>query len=599
MLAGIVASMLTSIHIIERISVENSKQTTHIVSARVHDSILNEMLRPITVAQTMAKDESLVKLMERAEEENTKEVEEEIASYLNAIYTGFGYQMVFAVCDKTNAYYTYNGMTKTLDPENNEEDIWYKIFCDSQKEYDLDVDWDTVNNWDLSVFVNVQITDEQGKFLGICGVAVEMNKLQQMFKQYEEDYHIKINLINHKRLVQVDSELEKIENSYVEAGNVTCQEPDKYIFERKEDTSIVSVYMADLDWFLVIQDKDSHSVDVGEIVWPSVLILGVALLAMGIAAYLVVSHEKKMQGELSEKVEIEKKQVDILKSMSGIYSSCYLVNLKENRSELISSHEFIRSSIQEKENAQLQLVQAINHTVDEAYKEAAHEFTDLSTLAERLNDAKIVSEQFLGTQYGWFRAQFIANSYDKNHNLETVIFTTQVTDKEKRKVEKLVKITMTDEMTGLYNRRAYEKKVDELSSSLADDVVVILMDLNGLKTANDNLGHEAGDELICGAAKCMMTTFGSRGQVFRTGGDEFIAIVQVELAEMESLLEQFDKEVSQWKGERNSSMSIAVGAVSHEEYPDLDIRELVRMADKCMYYDKSEYYERIGKKRRK
>ena len=59
----------------------------------------------------------------------------------------------------------------------------------------------------------------------------------------------------------------------------------------------------------------------------------------------------------------------------------------------------------------------------------------------------------------------------------------------------------------------------------SDDFVFVSLDVNGLKTINDTQGHAAGDELIKAAASCMKKCIGSYGRVYRTGGDEFIALI--------------------------------------------------------------------------
>lgn len=64
-----------------------------------------------------------------------------------------------------------------------------------------------------------------------------------------------------------------------------------------------------------------------------------------------------------------------------------------------------------------------------------------------------------------------------------------------------------DELTGLYNRAAYEDEVLKLEESKKDSLVYASIDVNGLKVVNDNLGHTAGDELIQGAAMCLLTVF--------------------------------------------------------------------------------------------
>ena len=55
-----------------------------------------------------------------------------------------------------------------------------------------------------------------------------------------------------------------------------------------------------------------------------------------------------------------------------------------------------------------------------------------------------------------------------------------------------------DVLTGVFSRLAYHECLEQYADSVPTDLTVFLMDINGLKGVNDALGHEAGDELICG-----------------------------------------------------------------------------------------------------
>ena len=72
------------------------------------------------------------------------------------------------------------------------------------------------------------------------------------------------------------------------------------------------------------------------------------------------------------------------------------------------------------------------------------------------------------------------------------------------------------------------------------------MDLNGLKKANDTLGHSAGDELICAAANCMKFAFASYGKIYRIGGDEFVVLIQESVSDIDSILQMFDTTIHDW-----------------------------------------------------
>ena len=77
------------------------------------------------------------------------------------------------------------------------------------------------------------------------------------------------------------------------------------------------------------------------------------------------------------------------------------------------------------------------------------------------------------------------------------------------------------QLTGLQNRRGYAEKIDELTEKLPENCFVVMADINGLKEANDNFGHDAGDELITASANSLCEAFGKEASIYRLGGDEF------------------------------------------------------------------------------
>lgn len=158
-----------------------------------------------------------------------------------------------------------------------------------------------------------------------------------------------------------------------------------------------------------------------------------------------------------------------------------------------------------------------------------------------------------------------------------------------------------DPLTGISNRHAYIEHLQKLSDaeSLPKDLVVYSIDINGLKKTNDTLGHSAGDELICGAADCITTIFDKYGKTYRTGGDEFIVIANVETNQIYSLVSQLNKLGASWKGKESKSISFSVGAAARKDNPDLKPEKLVILADQRMYKAKNEYYQETGFERRK
>lgn len=167
-----------------------------------------------------------------------------------------------------------------------------------------------------------------------------------------------------------------------------------------------------------------------------------------------------------------------------------------------------------------------------------------------------------------------------------------------------------DGFTGLANRRKYEEVINEIAEvdriaasegkkSPYADVSVIVIDVNGLKAINDSVGHDAGDELIRGAASCVSRSFLKSIVVARTGGDEFCVITD---ADEETLREQFDNcniYMKAWKGEYSHNLSMSFGRASGKDYPDESIRTLVKLADNDMYKNKAAYYNTSEHDRRR
>ena len=152
---------------------------------------------------------------------------------------------------------------------------------------------------------------------------------------------------------------------------------------------------------------------------------------------------------------------------------------------------------------------------------------------------------------------------------------------------------MKDALSGVFSRYAYTKDMDRYSrlTALPDNFTVIVFDINGLKTVNDTVGHDAGDELILGAAQCIEKAVGNAGRCYRTGGDEFIVMTNQEKEQVEAVLSRLEEESKQWSSENFAfPMSIATGYAREEDHQGLTVEELTKKADQAMYAAKAAYY---------
>ena len=149
-----------------------------------------------------------------------------------------------------------------------------------------------------------------------------------------------------------------------------------------------------------------------------------------------------------------------------------------------------------------------------------------------------------------------------------------------------------DIMTGLANRRAYEVEVERLAAGHGGkDLIYIAIDINGLKQVNDNLGHDAGDRLIVGAAACIRQVFDEIGRAYRIGGDEFAVVTHGAQNAMPGIIESCEARMRAWSRGNGMDLSASYGYVCAAEMPGSDIHGMIKLADKRMYAAKEQYYQ--------
>lgn len=159
----------------------------------------------------------------------------------------------------------------------------------------------------------------------------------------------------------------------------------------------------------------------------------------------------------------------------------------------------------------------------------------------------------------------------------------------------------TDQLTGVMSRHAYARTLEDLDANLPlpATLVAYVADVNGLKRVNDSLGHEAGDELLMGAAHCLESTFGMGGRVYRTGGDEFCVLANMSPDEVERALSRLKETCDKWCGRLVSGLTLSVGHALSSDYEGISAEALVREADLVMYDAKAAYYRDVGRDRRR
>lgn len=298
--------------------------------------------------------------------------------------------------------------------------------------------------------------------------------------------------------------------------------------------------------------------------------------------------------------EFEGQYSTTMRGIAQIYKSMLLIDLENRTITQLDSDETLARLLSEQDGYEEKMNHIIEQSIVEPMISVAKEFFDFSTLQNRLEKKNTTYSEFILNKLGWIGAQIIVINRDNNGILTRVVFTVQIIDDEKKKEQKLVKNANTDPLTGLYNRRAYEKDINVVKTNGIGDYDFVMMgiDINGLKTVNDSQGHDVGDEIVTGAADCIKRCLAPYGKAYRIGGDEFAVVIYADRDKLDEIIEDFDQAVLDWRGQKIEYLTVSYGCAFSDEATDDGIEGLIKLADKRMYEAKEAYYKNKGVDRR-
>lgn len=209
------------------------------------------------------------------------------------------------------------------------------------------------------------------------------------------------------------------------------------------------------------------------------------------------------------------------------------------------------------------------------------------TIVRPLKDLNVAAKEIAN---GNLDVSLICNSKDEIGTLADSL--SETAHQLKIRIDYINNLAYIDKLTGTRNNTAYLNEVAFLREDMRKEeqkFAVFVIDINGLKSINDNYGHEYGNELIIAAAKNIERVFGNE-HAFRIGGDEFAVIFRGGTAEeCDNLKKEFELNVKYAKGVVR--LSAAVGYAVYDRILDDSYDSVFRRADTEMYKVKQQMKE--------
>ncbi len=161
-----------------------------------------------------------------------------------------------------------------------------------------------------------------------------------------------------------------------------------------------------------------------------------------------------------------------------------------------------------------------------------------------------------------------------------------------RKLEELTKLTIRDDLTGLFNSRQFyshiAQEVDR-SNRYFRPLSLILMDIDNFKSLNDTYGHLSGDRVLSSTGDIIKAAIRKQDTAYRYAGDEFTIIlpeteIEKALAVAERVRQAIESETHVLSNPRALKVTVSIGVVEH--LTDEEIKSFVHRADSAMYVSK-------------
>jgi two-component system cell cycle response regulator len=159
------------------------------------------------------------------------------------------------------------------------------------------------------------------------------------------------------------------------------------------------------------------------------------------------------------------------------------------------------------------------------------------------------------------------------------------------KDENLRKLALIDDLSQLYNRRGFTSVCQQCQKQASRDgnhLLLIMVDVDGLKVVNDTYGHPEGDRAIADTAQILKDTFRGSDLIGRIGGDEFAVLaVQSSGDSGKGIRERLQVRIDKYnRTNRNFLLSLSLGITSFDPKEEIPLEALLIQADKDLYIHK-------------
>lgn len=590
-----------------RNDVEN---VSNLTSEGIYHQIDSIFTKPINISLTMANDSLLKEFLQKEQLhlDDTAFIDT-MRDYLNTYRVKYNYDSVFLASVRTKRYYYFNGLDRTLE-DGDEENQWFYNFLDQDQDYGIQIDNDQVEGAgnEVTVFINCRIKNNAGETMGVVGVGFRVDTLQELLKSYETNFAVNATLVDTQGYVEVstdDTRYESTRNlfdssafSSLKDSILNSADESKYLWysSKKGNGYVVSRYIENLDWYLLVEnDTTVLKQRLAMQLVREVLIVIVTILLVMLTITTVIRRYMNKIVELS--IAAEKKHMGVFRQAAEqLYEDIYEIDITHNRAASEATSQYFESLGAPPDIPFDEALQVIaRKQIKEEYREGyINTFKPESILKSYEEGTENLRYEFMisvdGVNYYWMRIIAHIFRWGEDDSVRILVYRQNI-DKEKQYELNMMEQMQKDSLTGLYNKIATREHVCQLMDQEPKQLFAFfILDIDHFKEINDRLGHAAGDAVLVEFAKTLQQQFQEDDVVGRIGGDEFTAFTPVKDLEhtrgrAEKLVDALRRHLKTEEADIKITASVGVVLASRET---ADFETLYRQADLALYKAKKQ-----------
>lgn len=270
------------------------ENTLPLTSDNIYSEIQKDLMSPVFVSSLMANDTFLKDWTLEGERDVGK-----ITHYLTEIKNKYGFFSTFLVSARTGRYYHFDGVLKTISPDN-AHDVWYYDFLKKNEEFTLDVDTNEAAANNLTIFINHRLEDYAGNLIGVTGAGLNVDHINQLIRSYQEKYRRNIFFVTPDGVVQIHTDTNRIERENIHSSPKLGKVAPLLLNREKGSVShevvyegqtllVTSRYIPEFNWYLIVEMDEtamlhhlrkSSAINFGVGLLVTLLVIGVNILTV-------------------------------------------------------------------------------------------------------------------------------------------------------------------------------------------------------------------------------------------------------------------------------------------------------------------------------